>query len=371
MSTPTAAAEAALERGDYGQCLQLLEPLAEVHPITDPEGARIRMIMVTAWMGQGQEEKALSTCRLLTRCRDSDLRLRAKQLLEVLEAPSLQRPASWSMQLPPIDVAMQMGNRPKPVRRRRAQGPPPPPPPPTGPTQAAAPGFAVVVIAVLVGLTLLLSGCGSLSAEIDLVGPDRIQLGWSSDSGTGQLLTWQSRFGRGLQTSGSPWRRTSPVAMSGAQRFEAPVLPAADAEQLLRATIATASRSTGLTLPEPVLQLHERNWLVGVQQRLDLELDLEALADLPMPDLKVSIRPAVASRQWSSEPLMATAEKGQLVWPLQTGGRNHFMLRRWHWSRLGLGAVVVALLLGLSLVLQQLRLKLGFGFPELPSSSEL
>jgi hypothetical protein len=29
--------------------------------------------------------------------------------------------------------------------------------------------------------------------------------------------------------------------------------------------------------------------------------------------------------------------------------------------------VVVALLLGLSLVLQQLRLKLGFGFPELPS----
>ena len=96
MSLPTAPAEAALDRGDYGQCLELLEPLAEAHPITDPEGARIRMLMVTAWMGQGQEAKALSTCRMLTRCRDSDLRLRAKQLLEVLEAPSLQRPASWS-----------------------------------------------------------------------------------------------------------------------------------------------------------------------------------------------------------------------------------------------------------------------------------
>ena len=32
MSTPTAAAEAALERGDYGQCLQLLDPArAESH----------------------------------------------------------------------------------------------------------------------------------------------------------------------------------------------------------------------------------------------------------------------------------------------------------------------------------------------------
>jgi len=367
MSTPTAAAEAALERGDYGQCLQLLEPLAADQPITAPEGARIRMIMVTAWMGQGQDDKALSTCRLLTRCRDSDLRLRAKQLLEVLEAPSLQRPASWSMQLPPIDVAAQMGNRPRSARRRRSMGPPPPPPPPTGPTQAAAPGFAVVVIAVLVGLTLLLSGCGTLSADIALLGPDRIQLGWTSDSGTGQLLPWQTAFARNLPDGSRPWRSKPHGILPGSQRFEAPVLPAAEAEQLLRETMATAARSTGLDLPEPTLRLRERNWLVGVQQTLDLDLDLRPLADLPMPELKVSVRPSVTSRRWSSEPRVASVEEGQLVWPLQTGVRNRFQLRRWHWSRLGLGAVVVALLLGLTLLLQQVRLQLGFGFPELPS----
>ena len=367
MSMPTAQAEAALERGDYGQCLQLLEPLAAAHPVTDSEGARIRMIMVTAWMGQGQEDKALSTCRLLTRCRDSDLRLRAKQLLEVLEAPSLQRPASWSMQLPPIDVAMELGNRPKPMRRRRPQGPPPPPPPPTGPTQGAAPGFAVLVIAVLVGLTLLLSGCGTLSADVEVVGPDRIRLGWTSNSGTGQLLTWQSAFARDLSPGSPPWRPSSHGGNAGIQRFEARVMPAAEAEELLRETIATAARSTGFNLPDPVLQLKERNWLVGVQQKLDLELDLEPLADLPMPKLTVNVRPAVSSRQWSSEPLVATAQQGQLVWPLQPGMHNHLTLRRWHWSPLGLGAVVVALLLGLSLCLQQRRLTLGFGFPELPS----
>ena len=48
------AAETALERGDYGQCLELLTPLAEARPLPDPEGARVRLLMVTALMGQGR-----------------------------------------------------------------------------------------------------------------------------------------------------------------------------------------------------------------------------------------------------------------------------------------------------------------------------
>ena len=36
-----AAAEAALERGDYGQCLDLLEPLLQKHPLTDQQGSKI------------------------------------------------------------------------------------------------------------------------------------------------------------------------------------------------------------------------------------------------------------------------------------------------------------------------------------------
>ena len=54
-------AEAALERGDYGQCLDLLLPLAETHPPNSPEGPRLRYLMITAWMGQGQDDKAIST----------------------------------------------------------------------------------------------------------------------------------------------------------------------------------------------------------------------------------------------------------------------------------------------------------------------
>ena len=70
MTIGLAEAQQALDRGDYGRCLRLLEPLASTHPISESEGALIRMLMVTAWMGQGEERRAITTCRLLTRCRD-------------------------------------------------------------------------------------------------------------------------------------------------------------------------------------------------------------------------------------------------------------------------------------------------------------
>ncbi|HGY5552490.1 MAG TPA: hypothetical protein ACN46U_02080 [Prochlorococcus sp.] len=156
-----AAAEAAISRGDYGQSLALLEPLAKSHPLTDAEGAKIRMLMVTAWMGQGNEQKALATCRILTRCKDPELRQNAKQLLIVLEAPSLQRPANWSIRLPNLAMsATTTAARPSSARKRSLG---PPPPPPTGLTRAPQLGFSVLVFVVLIWLTILLSGAAYVS----------------------------------------------------------------------------------------------------------------------------------------------------------------------------------------------------------------
>jgi hypothetical protein len=152
-------AEAALERGDYGQSLELLLPLAEQHPINSPEGPGLRLLMITAWMGQGQDDKAIATCRLLSRCRDPKLRQQAKQLLGILEAPSLDRPERWSMRMPQLELNGSGSGQTSTMRRRRSRRPEPPPPPPTGPTRSPAAGFAVLVMAVLLGITLLLSGC--------------------------------------------------------------------------------------------------------------------------------------------------------------------------------------------------------------------
>ena len=364
MTNAVAAAEAALERGDYGQCIALLEPLAEATPISDNQGAEIRMLLVTAWMGKGDESKALSTCRLLTRCKDPELKTRARQLLDVLEAPSLARPASWSMQLPTLEMDPRVGKRPKLFNRRKLR--PPPPSPPTGPTRAPAAGFAVLVITVLIGLTLLLSGCVRITGDLSIPGPDRVEMAWTIDSRSGLKLPWQDAFSRELRALHLPWKIRN--SGNGHLEVKAPPQNSEEAAALLSQTVEAAGRSAGLVLPAPSLRLEERNWLVGLEQELLLELDLSALENLNELQIAVRLGNQASMRRLESSPSMANKNaKGELIWPLTIGRQNRLQWSQWRWSPLGLGSVVIVALLVLTASLQRLRLLMGFGYPELPS----
>jgi hypothetical protein len=364
MTNAVAAAEAALERGDYGQCIALLEPLAEATPISDNQGAEIRMLLVTAWMGKGDESKALSTCRLLTRCKDPELKTRARQLLDVLEAPSLARPASWSMQLPTLEMDPRVGKRPKLFNRRKLR--PPPPSPPTGPTRAPAAGFAVLVITVLIGLTLLLSGCVRITGDLSIPGPDRVEMAWTIDSRSGLKLPWQDAFSRELRAMHLPWKIRN--AGNGHLEVKAPPQNSEEAAALLSQTVEAAGRSAGLVLPAPSLRLEERNWLVGLEQELLLELDLSALENLNELQIAVRLGNQASMRRLESSPSVANKNaKGELIWPLTIGMQNRLQWSQWRWSPLGLGSVVIVALLVLTASLQRLRLLMGFGYPELPS----
>ena len=362
MTNAVAAAEAALERGDYGQCIALLEPLAEATPISDNQGAEIRMLLVTAWMGKGDESKALSTCRLLTRCKDPELKTRARQLLDVLEAPSLARPASWSMQLPTLEMDPRVGKRPKLFNRRKLR--PPPPSPPTGPTRAPAAGFAVLT--VLIGLTLLLSGCVRITGDLSIPGPDRVEMAWTIDSRSGLKLPWQDAFSRELRAMHLPWKIRN--SGNGHLEVKAPPQNSEEAAALLSQTVEAAGRSAGLVLPAPSLRLEERNWLVGLEQELLLELDLSALENLNELQIAVRLGNQASMRRLESSPSMANKNaKGELIWPLTIGMQNRLQWSQWRWSPLGLGSVVIVALLVLTASLQRLRLLMGFGYPELPS----
>jgi hypothetical protein len=364
MTNAVAAAEAALERGDYGQCIALLEPLAEATPISDNQGAEIRMLLVTAWMGKGDESKALSTCRLLTRCKDPELKTRARQLLDVLEAPSLARPASWSMQLPTLEMDPRVGKRPKLFNRRKLR--PPPPSPPTGPTRAPAAGFAVLVITVLTGLTLLLSGCVRITGDLSIPGPDRVEMAWTIDSRSGLKLPWQDAFSRELRAMHLPWKIRN--SGNGHLEVKAPPQNSEEAAALLSQTVEAAGRSAGLVLPAPSLRLEERNWLVGLEQELLLELDLSALENLNELQIAVRLGNQASMRRLESSPSVANKNaKGELIWPLTIGMQNRLQWSQWRWSPLGLGSVVIVALLVLTASLQRLRLLMGFGYPELPS----
>ena len=84
-------------------------------------------------------------------------------------------------------------------------------------------------------------------------------------------------------------------------------------------------------------------------------------------DLQVTVQPVTNLKHVQASPNQATLKQQMVRWPLERGAINQLRIRRWQWSRLGLGSVVVGILLLLSLLLQSVRLRLGFGYPELPS----
>ena len=361
-------ARAALERGDYGRCLTLLQPLAERHPAATAFGGSVRLLMATAQMGQGDSAAAAASCRRLRACRDATLRAMARDLQEVLEAPALQRPREWSMTLPSLGEMQPLEGEFKAMARSRRlrRLPEEPPPPPTGPTQAPL-GFAVVAIALLL-ITVLLGGCVQLETSLKLPSPGRLQITQTSLSATGRPLPWQQQLAVALRQT--PLRIT---ADHGRQTLTAPVLPAPDALALLGSSLQQGARLAGVSLPEPQLSLQERNWLLGVRQQLMLELDLRQLQPLPGLSLTVQLEPMRPRAVRLAEPLPAVASDSgraqppRLRWSLQPGALNRLELSCWRWSRLGLGGLAIALLLVLVSVLQRLRLAAGFGLPQLPA----
>ena len=362
MDSALAFAEAALARGDYSQCLNALEKLLEDHPLNTPKGSKIRLLMITALMGEGDDQQAISICRQLIRCKDNDIRQISKQLLPVLESPSLERPANWSIKLPSLDINPLTGSNSykggRKITKARTS-----PKPPTGPTKGMRSGFLILVLTILSGLTILLSGCIQIKTEINLPDPDRIKLSWQIESESNKILPWQMKFEDSLTKLISDIDVfTTP---EGSQTFTAKALKPEEANLILQQTFSTAAKAAGFDIPPPILSLQEKNWLIGVHQNLKLMVNLENLQEIPGLKLLIVINNP-DNENFISKPLLTKMEEGKVHWQIKSGRINTLEFEQWCWSRIGIGTILIIILLGLSLALQKIRLKMGFGFPELP-----
>ena len=107
MSNPASAikaAEAALDKGDYSLCIKTIDPLLLTYPAATLIGAQLRLLKVTAYIGKGDEQKAIDICQILINSKEATIRQQAKQLLSILDAPSLPRPSNWSVEIPKIEM---------------------------------------------------------------------------------------------------------------------------------------------------------------------------------------------------------------------------------------------------------------------------
>jgi len=318
--------------------------------------------MATALMGQGDSAGAAAYCRSLRGCKDLTLRQQARDLEEVLEAPALQRPRNWSVQMPSLGELELVEGRSAMGSWRRRPRPEPPPPPPVGATKTPW-GFALVAVALLL-LTTLLAGCVQVETSLTFPAPGRLQITQTSTSSTGQALPWQRDLAAALGGGSVVVERDH-----GRQSLRNRPLPAGQALTWLGQSLERGAALAGVSLPKPELDLRERNWLIGVQQQLELAIDLRAVDSLPGLDLSFRFAPLdpQAVERATPRPVQQGPGAKELHWPLEPGALNRLTWRTWRWSRLGLGALAVVLLLALALLLQRLRLRAGFGFPQLPA----
>jgi hypothetical protein len=358
------AARDALERGEYGKVLTLLEPLAEAQGPRTPLGAGVRLLIATALMGQGESERAAECCREVQHCLDPGLRTRARELLTVLEAPALNRPRSWSLTLPDLasDTPLERLG-PGTGGRRRPTPPPPPPPPPVGPTRAPL-GFAALAALVLLLLAALLGGCVEVRSDLHFEGPGRLQLSHQFHSATGPIGPWQRRLEGELASRGFRLELGG-----GGSRLRTPVLPAPQALDAWVQSVSAAGELAGLALPPPQAELRERNWLLGVEQHLRLEVDLAEVEPMAGLRLELGLAPLRPRAVRIATPRPAVVQGDGLLWPLAPGVANRLEVRCWRWSPLGIGGLAIALALGLALLLQRMRLALGYGLPQLPAGA--
>ncbi len=355
------AAKAALSRGSYRECLSVLESLMQNDSLLSNKNAEIGTLIITALIGQGENQKAIAICEILSKHEKDSIRQQAKQYISILKSPELEKPDNWSITMPRINIqdeltSFQKTKSPK-IKEETIS-------PPTGSTKSLSPGFTLLSLVIILLLTFLLSGCVKFNTKIEVTGPDRLKLSLDIESNSNKLTPWQEKFQSSLN---SLTPKVSVVSDNeGKQIIKAPSLSSKNANILLKKTIAIAANKAGITPPPTNIHLAEKNWLIGIEQNLDLEVDLSDLPEVPGLKLAILIPSSPNTKISTAKPSFPILVNKNLNWSLQPGSVNTLSLHKWQWSRIGLGTLIILVIMSISIILQYVKLQMGLGFPELP-----
>ena len=353
------AAEAAISKGDYSSCIKTVEPLLLTFPAETRLGAQLLLLKVTAHIGRAEEKKAINILQLLVNNKEETIRQQSKQLLSILDAPSLPRPSNWSVEIPKIDLEPSLKSSFKKGRRRKGA----PNYPPTGPTKNLDLGFSVITLFTIVLITFLLSGCVDISTNLSINDADRLKISLDIDSNSGKLIPWQLEFKENLAKENSVLKIQT---NSNGQHVESPILHFKEANELLYLIGSTASKTSGFDINNPEIIIHNKNWVMGTRQNLKFYFDLTELPKIPGLKISISMKGIHNENNFKTQPLKPNFEKGFMMLPLQIGKINKLEVSYWKWNKISIGVLLIVFLTLLSQYLQKLRLKMGFGFPELP-----
>jgi len=353
------AVEAALDKGHYNFCIKILEPLLLDYQAETEIGGELRLLIVTAYMGKGNEKEAVSICQTLIHNKKESIRQQAKQLLSILDAPHLPRPSNWSVEIPKIKMEPSLKSSFRKTRKKKEKVNYPP----TGPTKNLDIGFSIITSLIILLLTFLLSGCVDISTNLSVTGPDRLKISLDINSHSGKSIPWQKEFEGNLSEENSILKLKSTKVN---QHYESPTIHFEEANQLLQQIASAASKSSGFDISKPEIITDNKNWLIGTKQNFKIFFDLREFPKIPGLKINIKIHGIRNKNNLYSKPLEPAIQKGLAVVTLEVGKINQLDISSWRWNQISVGIIIIVCLISFSIYLQRLRLKMGFGYPELP-----
>ena len=96
------AGKAAFERGQYRNSVQHLEKASTLVARNSRLGGEVQIWLVTAYEAAGQTQEAIALCEQLKSHPHSEISKQGRDLLYILQAPQLKRPAEWMTQIPDL-----------------------------------------------------------------------------------------------------------------------------------------------------------------------------------------------------------------------------------------------------------------------------
>ena len=353
------AAEAALEKGDYNFCIKTIDPLLLDFQAETETGGQLRLLIITAYMGKCDEQKAINICQTLIHNKKESIRQQAKQLLSILDAPHLPRPSNWSVEIPKIEMEPSLKSsfsKTKKTKKKINH-------PPTGPTKNLDFGFSIITLLIILLLTFLLSGCVDVSTNLSITGPDRLKISLDIDSNSGESIPWQMEFEDNLTKKHSILKLQT---HEDKQHFESPTIRFEEANNLLEQIASVASKTSGFNINKPKIMTNNKNWIIGTSQNFKIYFDLKEVPKIPGLKINIIIHDIGNKNNFKAKTLEPTLKKGLTFFPLEIGQINQLEISNWQWNQISVGIILIIVLTLLSLSLQRFRLQMGFGFPELP-----
>ena len=99
------------ERGKYRLSVQHLETAANLVTYSSRLGGEVHIWLVTAYQAASIDQEAIALCQKLSVHPHLEIRKQAKDLLYIIQAPQLNRPREWMIEIP--DLTTMSDSEPK------------------------------------------------------------------------------------------------------------------------------------------------------------------------------------------------------------------------------------------------------------------